>query len=161
MTITVSSSAFAQNERIPKKYTGEGEDVSPPLAWTGLPAETRELALICDDPDAPIAEPWVHWVIYNIPAAAQGLPEGVARVEKPPVPAGAVQGKNHWPKDNLGYLGPMPPPGHGTHHYHFTLYALSEPLSLPPGLTKAELLKKIQGKVLAQGRLTGTYSRPK
>lgn len=159
MSIAITSDAFAHDQRIPKKYTGEGADVSPPLAWTNVPAEAKELVLICDDPDAPIGEPWVHWVIYNIPISATGLPEAMPRTEKPPAPAGAVQGKNHWDRDNIGYRGPMPPPGHGTHHYHFTLYAIKEQLSLPPGLNKREVLKKIQGKIVAQGRLTGTYSR--
>jgi Raf kinase inhibitor-like YbhB/YbcL family protein len=160
MTITVRSTAFGPQERIPKKYTGEGTDVSPPLAWSNLPEGTQELALICDDPDAPTSEPWVHWVIYKIPVAEQGLPEGVEKIEKPSVPSGAVQGKNSWPSgQNTGYRGPMPPPGHGTHHYHFTLYALKNKLDVGPGLDKKTLLSKMSGLILAQGRLTGVYSR--
>lgn len=160
MSITVSSTAFAADARIPKKFTGEGEDLSPSLAWAGVPKEAQALALICDDPDAPRPEPWVHWVIYNLPGNLSGLPEGVPQQLQLKEPAGAAQGKNSWPDgQNTGYRGPMPPPRHGTHHYHFTLYALKSPLALEPGLTKDQLLKQIEGQVLATGRLTGTYSR--
>jgi Raf kinase inhibitor-like YbhB/YbcL family protein len=160
MTIEVRSTAFAADQPIPKKFTGEGQDVSPALSWSGVPAGTQELALICDDPDAPVKEPWVHWVIYKIPAAAKGLPEGVPQKERPPEPAGALQGKNSWDEgENLGYRGPMPPPKHGVHHYHFTLYALDAKLTAEPGLTKNELLKKMEGHILAKGRLTGLYER--
>lgn len=160
MSIAVSSTAFQEGQRIPRKYTGEGTDVSPPLAWSGVPAGTEELVLICDDPDAPSPQPWVHWVIYKIPADAAGLPEGVAPEPRPAVPVGVLQGKNSWPTGRtIGYRGPMPPPGHGTHHYHFTLYALNTKLDVPPGLSKSDLLRQIEGKVLATGRLTGVYER--
>lgn len=162
MTIQITSSAFAQGHPIPKKYTGEGDDVSPPLAWSGLPAGTKELALICDDPDAPTDEPWVHWVLYQLPADAKGLPEGVPRKSRLKEPTGAVQGKNSWPAaEATGYRGPMPPPGHGVHHYYFKLYALDAPLDAPPGLEKKALLEKIEGHVLAEGVLMGTYERKK
>ena len=159
MTIQITSSAFTQGQPIPKKYTGEGDDVSPPLTWSNLPEKTKELALICDDPDAP-EWPWVHWVIYKIPADTKGLPEGVPRKSQPKEPAGAVQGKNSWPEgEDIGYRGPMPPPGHGVHHYHFKLYALDAPLAAEPGLEKKALLEKIEGHVLAEGELMGTYQR--
>ena len=159
MTIQITSSAFAEGQAIPKKYTGEGADVSPPLAWSGLPEKTQELALICDDPDAP-AGTWVHWVIYKIPATAKGLPEGVARTSRPKEPAGALQGKNSWSAgENIGYRGPMPPPGHGVHHYYFKLYALSAPIEAEPGLDKKAVLAKIHDHVLAEGALMGTYQR--
>jgi len=163
MAIQITSSAFAQGHVIPKKHTGEGVDVSPPLAWTGLPERTKELALICDDPDAPTDEPWVHWVIYKIPATAKGLPEGVARKSRPKEPAGVLQGKNSWPEggDNIGYRGPMPPLGHGVHHYHFKLYALDAPIEAEAGLDKKALLEKIKGHVLAESELMGTYERKK
>ena len=157
MTIHVTSSAFAQGHAIPKKYTGEGADVSPLLAWTNLPASTKELALICDDPDAPRAEPWVHWVIYKIPATANGLPEAVPSKSRLKEPAGAVQGKGT--SGAIGYHGPMPPVGHGVHHYHFKLYALDAPLDAEPGLEKRALLDRMQGHVLAEGELMGTYQR--
>jgi Raf kinase inhibitor-like YbhB/YbcL family protein len=159
MTIQVTSSAFKQGGTIPKKHTGEGADVSPPLAWSGVPEGTKELVLICDDPDAPRGT-WVHWVIYKIPADAKGLPEGVTRKPKPADPAGALQGTNSWPEgENMGYRGPMPPPGHGVHHYHFKVYALDTPLAADPGLDKPTLLTIIRGHILAEGELMGTYQR--
>jgi Raf kinase inhibitor-like YbhB/YbcL family protein len=162
MAIQITSSAFTQGQPIPKKYTGEGPDVSPQLAWTGAPQNTKEFALICDDPDAPTAEPWVHWVIYKIPASATGLPEGVPQAEHPKDPAGALQGTNSWPKgENTGYRGPMPPVGHGVHHYHFKLYALDAPLSVSPGLDKKGLLAAMENHIMAQGELMGTYERKK
>jgi Raf kinase inhibitor-like YbhB/YbcL family protein len=160
MSIVVSSTAFQNEQTIPKKYTGEGVDVSPPLAWSGQPTGTQELVLICDDPDAPSPQPWVHWVIYKIPGDATGLTEGVAPEPRPAAPAGALQGKNSWPTGRtVGYRGPMPPPGHGVHHYHYTLYALNAKLDVQPGISKRELLQHMEGKVLATGRLTGLYER--
>jgi Raf kinase inhibitor-like YbhB/YbcL family protein len=159
MTIQVTSSAFTQGHPIPKKFTGEGADVSPPLAWSGLPEGTKELALVCDDPDAPNGD-WVHWVIYKIPADLKGLPEGVPRKPRPKEPHGALQGKNSWPAaEAIGYRGPMPPPGHGLHHYYFKLYALDSPLALEPGLDKEGILAKLSDHILAEGVLMGTYER--
>jgi Raf kinase inhibitor-like YbhB/YbcL family protein len=156
MTIRIESPRFRDGETIPKMYTGEGPDVSPPLTWTGLPAGTRTLAPVCDDPDAPSAEPWVHWVIYGLPATLGGLPEGLPkqpRLDNPP----ARQGGNDFGR--TGYGGPMPPKGHGTHHYHFRLYALDDEVDLPPGVDKARLLAAIHPHVLASGELVGTYER--
>ena len=159
MTIQITSSAFTQGQPIPKKHTGEGADVSPPLSWSNLPAGAKELALICDDPDAPNGD-WVHWVIYKIPAGAKGLPEGVPRKSNLKEPAGALQGKNSWPgADAIGYRGPKPPPGHGVHHYYFKLYALDAPLNVEPGLDKKDLTEKINDHILAEGVLMGTYER--
>lgn len=149
MTITVTSPAFDDGSRIPKKYTGDGEDVSPPLTWTGVPEGTQEIALICDDPDAPTPAPWVHWVLYKIPPATTSLKEGS--------PGGALEGKNDFGRS--GYGGPMPPPGHGVHNYSFRIYALEKKLDLKTGVTKEELLKAMEGSVIAQGRLVGTYER--
>jgi len=157
MAIKITSSAFGANGPIPKKYTGEGQDISPPLSWSDLPAGTKQLALICDDPDAPRPQPWVHWVIYGIPPQTTGLPEGVPPDEKLQTPSGAMQGRNTFEK--IGYGGPMPPPGHGVHHYHFKLYALSKTLSLQPGIEKPALLAAMQGAILGQGELIGTYER--
>lgn len=157
MSIVVESSAFASNAPIPIKYTGDGDDISPPLKWSKLPEGVKELALIADDPDAPTPEPWVHWVIYNIPPDAPGLPENVDKSGEPSQPPGARQGKNSFGK--VGYGGPAPPPGHGLHHYHFKVYALREPLEAKAGLTKKELLELMKGRVLAQGELVGTYER--
>ena len=155
--ITIQTTAFAGNETIPRKYTGDDADLSPPLTWAGLPEGTKELALIVDDPDAPRPEPWVHWVIYKIPADAGGLPEAISTSERPSEPPGALQGKTDF--GSIGYGGPAPPRGHGVHRYFFKLYALDTKLDLGPGATKHELLKTMQGHVLAQGELVGTYER--
>ncbi|MDR3634881.1 MAG: YbhB/YbcL family Raf kinase inhibitor-like protein [Isosphaeraceae bacterium] len=157
MSITVKSTAFDEGQAIPKRYTGDGEDLSPPLSWSQLPAGTKSLALVVDDPDAPRADPWVHWLIYRIPAEATGLKEGVPQKEQLAEPAGALQGKNSW--GTAGYRGPAPPKGHGTHHYHFKLYALNLALDLKPGLEKHDLLNAISGHVLGHGELVGTYQR--
>jgi len=158
--LTVTSADFTAGERLPKvhAYRPEGENVSPALSWSGVPAGTEEIALIVDDPDAPRADPWVHWVLYGIPADAGGLPRGASTgAQRPSEPAGAVEGKNDF--RDLGWGGPLPPPGHGTHHYHFKLYALDQALDLAPGTTKGELLRAMEGHVLAEAELVGTYSR--
>lgn len=149
--IQVSSPAFNPGSPIPKKYAypPEGENVSPPISWSGLPKGTREIALICDDPDAPRAEPWVHWVVYRIPPDRRGFEEGST--------GGAVEGRNDFGK--TGWGGPLPPRGSGPHHYHFKVYALDQAVDLKPGATKSELLKAIRGHVLGQGELVGTYER--
>jgi Raf kinase inhibitor-like YbhB/YbcL family protein len=157
MSITVESPAFGPGEKIPTKHTGDGEDVSPALSWSGAPAKTKELALIMDDPDAPVAEPWVHWVLYKIPPGVSSLEEGVARSETLSEPSGAMQGKNSW--DEIGYMGPAPPRGHGVHHYHFKVYALDAPLDVKPGLSKKALLSAMSGHILAEGERIGTYQR--
>ena len=162
MAIQLTSTAFSEAERIPAKYTGDGQDVSPPLSWSGLPEGTRELALICDDPDAPsprrpAPQPWVHWVLYKIPAGAEGLPEAIAKTPRLDQPAGALQGNNSWPA--VGYGGPGPPPGSGTHRYFFKLYALDTELDLAPGADKGALLEAMSGHILGEAQLMGTYER--
>ncbi len=157
MTIQLTSSAFANGQTIPKQHTADGQDVSPPLSWSALPDGTKELALICDDPDAPRPEPWVHWVIYKVPADITSLPEGVEKTHTPPVPAGALQGKNSFNK--IGYGGPSPPRGHGRHRYYFRLYALDAELAVDAGLNKDALLEAMRGHVLAEGELVGLYER--
>jgi Raf kinase inhibitor-like YbhB/YbcL family protein len=158
MTITITSPAFTNGEAIPKKCTADGFDYSPPLEWSGVPENAKELALICDDPDAGEV-PWVHWIIYKIPANVKGLKEDVPRKPRLTDPPGALQGKNSWPSNNIGYRGPKPPPGSGTHHYHFKLYALERKLAVEPGMTKEALLQEIEGHVIAEGELIGTYKR--
>jgi len=155
----IASSAFDHNQPIPKRYTVEGPDVSPPLSFSNLPEGTTTLALICDDPDAPSEEPWVHWVIYNIPANITVLSEGIARSLTLIDPPDAIQGMNTWPTNNIGYRGPAPPPGHGVHHYHFTLYALDTAQKFEQGFDKQLLLETMQGHILAQAQLIGTYQR--
>jgi Raf kinase inhibitor-like YbhB/YbcL family protein len=157
MSLKVRSPAFAEGTPIPRRYTGDGEDLSPPLSWSGLPAAARELALIVDDPDAPTKEPWVHWVIYHLPATLHELKEGIAPVVDAQVAPGVVQGKNSW--NSVGYRGPAPPKGHGTHRYYFKLYALDTSLPLLDGLDKAGLLKKMEGHILSLAQLMGTYHR--
>ncbi len=158
--IELSSVAFSNGGPIPRRRTGEGEDLSPRLAWSGLPEGTRELALICDDPDAPTPEPWVHWVLYKIPADTTGLPEGVPKDKRLQLPAGALQGKNSWTAgQTIGYRGPMPPVGHGVHRYYFRLYALNTKLAAESGLSKTALLNAMSRYVLGEGRLMGTYQR--
>ena len=153
--IQITSSAFTEGQPIPKKHTGEGADVSPALTWSNLPTGVKELALICDDPDAPNGD-WVHWVIYKIPASAKGLPEGVPHDPKLKEPAGTLQGENSWP--STGYRGPMPPPGK-VHHYYFKLYALDAPLHAEPGLDKKALLEQMKGHILGECQLMGTYKK--
>ena len=160
MAIRITSPAFQSGQPIPKKYTGEGADVSPPLEWSGIPEGTQELALICDDPDAPTPEPWVHWVLYKIPPDVTKLPENLPKTPKLDNPPGALQGKNSWTSgQTIGYRGPMPPPGHGRHRYYFRIYALNTKLNLPPGATKKELMNAMKGHILAEGELMGTYER--
>lgn len=160
MNMRLQSSAFQSGHRIPEQHTGEGVDVSPALQWEGVPEGTRELALICDDPDAPQAEPWVHWVLYGLNATVRSLPEGVPAGTRLSKPVAVLQGRNSWTSGRTtGYRGPLPPKGHGTHHYHFKLYALDAPMSLNPGVDKQALLKAMEGHILATGELVGTYSR--
>lgn len=156
--MTIQSKAFENGQPIPKKHTGEGEDVSPELSWRDVPSGTKELALIMDDPDAPRGT-WVHWVIARIPPATPGLKENISKAEQLKDPSGAIQGNNSWP--TIGYRGPMPPPGHGVHHYHFKLYALDTVLPVKPGLTKEDLLAAMRGHVLAEAETVGTYERKK
>jgi Raf kinase inhibitor-like YbhB/YbcL family protein len=157
MSIQISSTAFTPGSTIPIRYTADGDDISPPLKWSGIPQTTKELALIVEDPDAPQPTPFVHWVMYKIPANADGLPEGVSTRAHPDFPAGAVQGKTSFKR--IGYGGPAPPKGHGTHHYHFRLFALDEPLEVQGELDKNALLAAMSGHVLDQGELVGTYKR--
>lgn len=160
MTLTVRSDAFSHGERIPTQYTGDGADRSPPLAWDNVPDGAQELALICDDPDAPTSEPWVHWLLYKIPAHVRQLPAGLPPQARLHAPTGALQGKNSWTSGRtVGYRGPAPPPGHGVHRYFFHLYALDTPLDVEPELDKPSLLAAMKGHVLADGVLLGTYER--
>jgi Raf kinase inhibitor-like YbhB/YbcL family protein len=156
MSLQITSTAFSEGQPIPAKYSCEGRDISPPLAWIsqgGTPANIKSFALIMDDPDAPMGI-WVHWVLYDLPANATGLPEDVAKTQV--ISNGAKQGLNTWPR--LGYGGPCPPPGK-PHRYFFKLYALDKMLDLKSGLTKKDLLKAMEGHVLAEGQLMGTYQR--
>jgi Raf kinase inhibitor-like YbhB/YbcL family protein len=156
MSLSISSPEFTHNGGLPPEYTCEGSEVSPPLKWSGLPSGTRSLALIVDDPDAPDPKAprrtWVHWVLYNIPTATSGLQKGV-----PPshLPDGTLEGKND--SQSTGYGGPCPPIGR--HRYFFKLYALDTTLGELSPPTKDSLLKAMEGHVLEQAELVGTYQK--
>jgi len=156
MAFTLTSTAFRDGAAIPVKHTCDGGDVSPPLAWSGAPAGTRCFALIADDPDAP-AGSWVHWVVYNLPAAVSELPENVAKVEALDL-AGARQGRNDFRRP--GYGGPCPPPG-PAHRYFFTLYALDTPLTLKAGAQRKDVETAMEGHVLGSAQLMAKYARQK
>lgn len=157
--IAVSSPTLKMDETMPREYTPDGRNVSPPLTWTGAPAGTREFAVVCEDPDAGNPPPFVHWVIYRIPASAIGVPEGVPIDPDATMPAeiaGAVQGLSGFRR--AIYRGPAPPPGK-PHHYHFVVYAIDAVLNLKPGLNRAELLDAIKGHIIGQGELVAIYER--
>ncbi len=146
------SPAFSEGAPIPARHTCDGENISPALSWEAAPADTRFFALICDDPDAPSGV-WDHWLLFNLPAEHTRLDEGVSD-DFAPFP-GAAHGLNSW--KNAKYQGPCPPSG--THRYYFTLYALDARLSLKPGATKPEILRAMDGHIIAEARLMGRYSR--
>ncbi len=147
--LTITSPAFEHGGPIPTRHTTEGEDVSPPLEWANVPEGTRELALVCHDPDAPLTHGFTHWVAYGIAPDASGLAEGASGQQ--------VEGATDF--GSQGYGGPAPPPGHGTHHYYFHLYALDRELGAGPGLTRLELLERIDDHIIEQARIVGTYQR--
>ena len=152
MEIKITSSAFKDGGLIPAKYTCDGADVSPPLQWDVVPEGTKSIALICDDPDAPMGT-WVHWILFNLPAKTKELAENIPPERS--LPNGAKQGINDFHK--IGYGGPCPPGG--THRYFFKLYALDTELDLQAGANKSQLLKAMEGHIVAQGQLIGKYKR--
>jgi hypothetical protein len=152
MDIKITSSAFQDGGLIPAKYTCDGADVSPPLQWDNVPQGAKSIALICDDPDAPMGT-FVHWVIFGLPAETRQLAEKVAADKT--LPSGARQGTSGFGR--VGYGGPCPPSG--THRYFFKIYALDTTLDLPAGARKSDLLKVMQGHILGQGQLIGKYKR--
>ena len=156
MPLTISSPAFAANGSIPAAYTCEGKDISPALAWSGVPANAKSLALIVDDPDAPDPKApkmtWVHWVLYNIPPTATGLAEAIVPKDLPP---GTLEGTNDW--ERTGYGGPCPPIGR--HRYFFKLFALDTTVADLKKPTKDALLKAMEGHVLEQTEMIGTYQK--
>ncbi len=152
-SMVLSSAGFHNGAEIPRQYTCDAQDMSPPLRWANVPAATKSLALIVDDPDAP-AGTWVHWVIYDLPTETKDLAEGLAKTDI--LPNGAKQGVNDFRK--VGYGGPCPPPG-SAHRYYFKLYALDTATRLKPRATKQQLLDAIQGHVLGEAELIGRYKR--
>lgn len=152
MAFELTSTAFPAGEPIPARYTGEGDDLSPPLQWLNPPAGTATYAIVMDDPDAP-EKVFVHWVIFNLPGISRELSEGVPK--EPSLPNGTRQGRNDF--GEIGYSGPAPPPG-GLHHYAFHLYALDSAFNLPPGASKEELLAAMHEHVLEEAELIGTFA---
>ena len=152
MVIRINSTVFEEGEPIPTRYTCSGVDISPPLEWDALPQDTKSLALICEDPDAP-GGLWTHWIIFNLPADTTHLPEHL--MEREMLDNGAKQGLNDFGR--VGYGGPCPPGG--THRYFFKIYALDIKLDLPPLIRRNEFLETITGHVLDEGQLMGVYTR--
>jgi Raf kinase inhibitor-like YbhB/YbcL family protein len=151
--LQVSTTAFAEGQMIPKKFTCDGPDVSPQLSWKATPAGAQSMALIVDDPDAP-AGTWVHWVLYGLPASVTDLPEGIEKQEQ--LSNGARQGRNDFGR--IGYAGPCPPPGK-PHRYFFKLYALDTKLDLNAAIRKADLERAMKGHILGHAELIGKYGR--
>ena len=157
--LVVESPVMKAGAMMPRDYTPDGRNVSPPLTWSNIPAGTREFAVVCEDFDAGNPPPFVHWVIYKIPPTAKGLPENVPIDVSVPMPAeiaGAVQGLNGFKR--AMYRGPAPPAGK-PHGYHFVVYALDAALNLKPHLTRAELLEAVEGHVIGQGEIVPIYER--
>jgi Raf kinase inhibitor-like YbhB/YbcL family protein len=153
VSLSISSSAFRDGEKIPARYTCEGRNVSPPLQWGEPPAGTVSFVLVVDDPDAPSGT-FTHWVLFNIPVGVRRLNENIPRQER--LQNGAWHGKTDY--GTLGYGGPCPPRG-PVHHYRFTIYALDKMLDLKAGASQKQLLEAAKGRILAQGQLTGLYQR--
>lgn len=158
-TMTIASPTIKAGQPIPADHTADGKNISPAITWSNVPAGTKSFALIMDDPDVPMPQPFVHWVLYKIPGTAKGIPENIPIDAAAPMPseiAGAVQGVSGFRRPI--YRGPAPPAGK-VHNYHFTVYALDAELDLQPGLTKQQLLDAIKGHVIGQGELVATYER--
>ncbi len=153
MKLQLTSTAFSEGQPIPSRHAYDQQDISPALQWSGVPPFAKSLTLICDDPDAPMGT-WVHWVLYDLPPVGTGLAENLPK--SPELPNGAKQGVNDYKK--IGYGGPCPPPGK-PHRYFFKLYALDTMLNLKPVSTKKDLLNAMDGHVVAEGQLMGTYKR--
>lgn len=155
--LLVRSDAFARMSAIPSKYSADEQQISPPLSWSTRPEGTKSLALVVEDPDAPTPHPFVHWLLYNIPADLRGLPEDVRHEEIAAAARGAMQGKNSTLK--IGWAGMAPPKGDTPHHYHFQLFALDRTLDLAPGVGRTALFDAMAGHVVGRGNLVGTYQR--
>jgi Raf kinase inhibitor-like YbhB/YbcL family protein len=157
--LIVQSPALKTGEPMPRDYTPDGRNISPPLSWSNLPPGTRKLAVVCADFGAGSPPPWVHWIIYNIPATAKGLPAGLPIDPAAPMPgeiAGAVLGLNGWRR--AIYRGPAPPAG-TPHIYYFTVYALDADVNFEPNLTRAQLLEAMSGHIIGQGEIVPIYER--
>ena len=158
MALHLRSPAFDNGRPLPADFARDGKDLSPPMNWSGVPDETQELVLICEDPDAPgYPSPFVHWVVYGIPPSVTGLPTGIHPGGRLKIPVVMDQGRNSF--GLLGYGGPQPPMGDHAHHYFFRLYCVSRKLELGPGATRTEVLGAMKGAILAEAELLGRYER--
>ncbi len=157
MALAINTESFEPNGPIPERFTQVGENLSPNLYWQGEPANTQEYALIMEDPDAPNHHPFVHWVLYKIPAGVTRLPEGIPEGASPGTPPGAYHGDNTYGAKK--YEGPKPPVGHGPHRYYFRLFALDTQLEVNLGLDRAALLEEMEGHVIEEAQLLGTFER--
>jgi len=155
MAMEITSPAFVNNAEVPRKYTCQGEDVSPPLMWSNAPAGVKSFTLICDDPDAPMGV-WLHWTLFNIPADKKELSEGAGIKDAKELSDGSKQGMND--SGGVGYHGPCPPPGK-YHRYFFRLFALDTVLKLKAGVSRKEIEQAMEGHILAQAELLGRYKR--
>ncbi|MGC8764821.1 MAG: YbhB/YbcL family Raf kinase inhibitor-like protein [Brevinematia bacterium] len=152
MSIKLKSPSFKNGDMMPSKYAYDRENLSPPLEWENIPSNAKSIAIICDDPDAPVGN-WVHWIIFNIPATKKGLAENISK--NPELPDGSRQGRNDYGK--IGYDGPCPP--YGTHRYVFKIFALDTMLDLKAGCSRGEIINAMKNHILDKGELTGLYSR--
>jgi Raf kinase inhibitor-like YbhB/YbcL family protein len=157
MALVVECAHFADGLPIPIVCTADGQDFSPELHWNSAHKAVKEWVLIVDDPDAPSAKPWVHWLLYNLAPQCTKLPGAVPPIRELTNPAGARQGQNSW--GTIGYRGPAPPRGHGAHRYRFHVHGLDRRLELPPGVNREQLNNAMEGHVIEQAVLTGTYRR--
>jgi len=157
-TVVVTSDAFTDGGPLPRRYAKEGDNVSPPLRFANLPPGTREVVVLCEDPDAPMPHPYLHWLAYRIEPGTTELPEGITQGAEvaEPMPH-ARQAKNA--NGHLGYDGPAPPPGHGVHHYHFQVFALGRPLEVSASPSRGEIVDGMRGYVIGYGEIVGTYER--
>jgi Raf kinase inhibitor-like YbhB/YbcL family protein len=153
------SQAFSSGGKIPERFTALGESINPELSWSYAPPETQELALICEDPDAPLPKPFVHWLLYGISPNVSAIPEGITAVEQIQFPVVARQGKNS--KLEPGYTGPNPPIWDHSHRYYFKLFALSSPIEIKEGAGRDEFYKAIDGKIIGEATLLGLYEKPR
>ncbi len=154
--LSVRSPAFKPGARWPRQFTADGKDISPPVQWIHVPPHVKSFAVIVEDTDAPGPQAFIHWVIWDIPATARGLPAGVKTVLCPKSPQGSRQGKNNF--GNIGYGGPAPPPGK-LHHYHILVYALNNMPHVPAGATAKRLILAMDGHLVAWGHMVGLYGR--
>jgi Raf kinase inhibitor-like YbhB/YbcL family protein len=158
MAFKLKSADFKDHGKVPSGFTAQGGSINPRLQWSGAPEGTRELALLCEDPDAPFPKPFTHWVVYGLSPNVGVVPAGLAPQERLELPVLAMQGRNSLGR--VGFTGPNPPFWHGSHRYIFRLFALSRESNLPPGAGREEFLKAIAGKVIDEARLTGLYEKP-